>query len=100
MSDRYSEFRGIARDLDVDAVALVPGSNFTRLFRQSFHSHERPLVILIPVSGPPAAVVAVDHRDPPPTPAAASALTDQAEIDRGPDGDGSDRGPSTSRCSR
>ncbi len=57
MPDRYSEFRGIARDLGVDAVALVPGSNFTRLFNQSFHSHERPLVILIPVSGPPAAIV-------------------------------------------
>jgi Xaa-Pro dipeptidase len=57
MSDRYSEFRNIARTLGVDAVALVPGSNFTRLFNQSFHSHERPLVILIPVSGPPAALV-------------------------------------------
>lgn len=57
MSDRYSEFRKIARDLDVDAVALVPGSNFTRLFKQSFHSHERPLVVLVPVSGSPAAIV-------------------------------------------
>lgn len=57
MSDRYSEFSGIARALGVDAVALVPGSNFTRLFNQSFHSHERPLVILIPVSGPPVALV-------------------------------------------
>ena len=57
MSDRYSEFRRIAHELDVDAVALVPGPNFTRLFHQSFHSHERPLVIVIPVSGTPAAVV-------------------------------------------
>ncbi len=57
MTDRYSEFRGIARDLGVDAVALVPGSNFTRLFRQSFHSHERPLVVVIPVAGAPAAIV-------------------------------------------
>lgn len=57
MTDRYSEFRRIARDLGVDAVALVPGSNFTRLFNQSFHSHERPLVVLIPVSGQPSAIV-------------------------------------------
>jgi len=57
MSDRYSEYRQVARDLNVDALALVPGSNFTRLFNASFHSHERPLVILIPVEGPPAAIV-------------------------------------------
>ncbi len=57
MPDRYSEFRRIAQDLRVDAVALVPGANFTRLFNQSFHSHERPLVIVIPASGPPAALV-------------------------------------------
>lgn len=57
MTDRYSEFRKIARDLGLDAVALVPGSNFTRLFNQSFHSHERPLVVVIPVSGQPFAIV-------------------------------------------
>ncbi len=57
MTDRFSEFRKIAQDLGADAVALVPGSNFTRLFNQSFHSHERPLVVVIPVSGPPAAIV-------------------------------------------
>lgn len=57
MSDRYLEFRQIARQLGVDAVALVPGSNFERLFRKSFHSHERPLVVLIPTKGPPTALV-------------------------------------------
>lgn len=57
MTDRYAELRQIARDLDVDAVALVPGSNFERLYHQAFHSHERPLVIVIPKSGPPAAIV-------------------------------------------
>jgi len=57
MSDRYSEYRQVAHDLNVDALALVPGSNFTRLFDASFHSHERPLLILIPVAGPPAALV-------------------------------------------
>lgn len=57
MSDRYSEYRQVARDLNVDALALVPGSNFTRLFNASFHSHERPLVVIIPIDGPPAAIV-------------------------------------------
>ncbi|MDZ4093539.1 MAG: Xaa-Pro peptidase family protein [Paracoccaceae bacterium] len=57
MTDRYSEFRSLARDMNVDAVALVPGPNFTRLFHQGFHSHERPLLVLIPVSGPPVALV-------------------------------------------
>lgn len=55
--DRYSEYRAVARQLGADAVALVPGSNFTRLFDASFHSHERPLVVIIPVEGAPAAIV-------------------------------------------
>jgi Xaa-Pro dipeptidase len=57
MTDRYSQFRALARDLGVDAVALVPGPNFTRLFKTSFGSHERPLLTLIPADGPPAAIV-------------------------------------------
>jgi Xaa-Pro dipeptidase len=57
MSDRYHEFRALARDLNVDAVALVPGPNFVRLFDHDFHSHERPLVVLIRADGPPAALV-------------------------------------------
>ncbi|MBI1170030.1 M24 family metallopeptidase [bacterium] len=55
--DRYAEHRQIARTLGVDAVALVPGPNFARLFHQDFHSHERPLVVLIPAEGAPAALV-------------------------------------------
>ncbi|MEM6824758.1 MAG: Xaa-Pro peptidase family protein [Pseudomonadota bacterium] len=54
---RYEAFRGLARRLGVDAVALVPGANFTRLMRASFASQERPLVLVIPANGPPAAVV-------------------------------------------
>ena len=57
MQDRYSEYRKIARDLGVDALVLVPGSNFVRLFGQDFHSHERPLCVLIPTEGPPSALV-------------------------------------------
>ncbi|MBL4874521.1 MAG: aminopeptidase P family protein [Rhodobacteraceae bacterium] len=57
MTDRYSEYRKVAYDLGVDAVALVPGPNFTRLFNASFHSHERPLLVIVPVDGLPAAIV-------------------------------------------
>jgi Xaa-Pro dipeptidase len=57
LTDRYHPFRQVAKDLGVDAVALVPGCNFERLFRKSFSSHERPLVLLIPLQGTPAALV-------------------------------------------
>lgn len=57
MSDRYADVRKVARDLDVDAVALVPGPNFTRTMGQSFMSHERPFVVVIPATGDPAAIV-------------------------------------------
>jgi Xaa-Pro aminopeptidase len=51
------EYAALAEQLDVDAVAIVPGPNFTRMTGRSFHSHERPLVILVPPKGEPAAVV-------------------------------------------
>lgn len=57
MSDRYKEFRELALGLGVDAVALVPGPNFTRLLRKSFYTNERPLAVVIPREGKPAAVV-------------------------------------------
>ena len=57
MSDRYQDFRRIAASLGTDAVALVPGPNFTRLYGHTFHTNERPLVVVIPVRGAPAAVV-------------------------------------------
>src|SRR5690606_15130958 len=52
-----SELRRVARDLGVEAVALVPGPNFDRVMRKRFHTNERPLVVVVPVEGPPAAVV-------------------------------------------
>ena len=51
------DYRGVARATEVDAVALVPGPNFVRLTGHDFHSHERPLVIVIPAEGAPAAIV-------------------------------------------
>jgi len=57
MTDRYAEYRAVAESLGVDAVALVPGPNFVRLMGKDFGSHERPLVLLVPVDGAPAAIV-------------------------------------------
>jgi Xaa-Pro dipeptidase len=57
MSDRYADFRALAQRLSVDAVALVPGANFARLFEADFHTSERPLVVIIPAAGAPAALV-------------------------------------------
>lgn len=57
MSDRYAAHRRVARDLGVEAVALVPGPNFERLYDASFGTNERPFVIVIPVEGAPAALV-------------------------------------------
>jgi len=57
MTDRYRDFRRIAAGLGTEAVALVPGANFTRLFGHEFGTNERPLVVVIPVEGAPAAVV-------------------------------------------
>lgn len=55
--NRLAPYAAVAADLGVDAVALVPGPNFTRAVNQSFMSHERPFVLVIPANGPPAALV-------------------------------------------
>ncbi|WP_170423484.1 M24 family metallopeptidase [Ruegeria arenilitoris] len=52
-----SEYRQLAKDMSVDAVALVPGPNFTRALGKPFMSHERPFVVVIPAQGAPAAIV-------------------------------------------
>ncbi|WP_281859158.1 M24 family metallopeptidase, partial [Litoreibacter halocynthiae] len=57
LEQRLSEYAGVAANLGVDAVALVPGPNFTRAIDQSFMSHERPFLLVIPANKPPAALV-------------------------------------------
>ena len=57
LSHRLSEYAAIAADLKVDALALVPGPNFTRAVDHAFMSHERPFVLVIPAHGPAAALV-------------------------------------------
>ncbi|WP_370739189.1 M24 family metallopeptidase [Roseisalinus antarcticus] len=43
--------------MGVDAVALVPGPNFTRAVQHLFMSNERPFLLVIPADGPAAALV-------------------------------------------
>ncbi len=57
LTDRLAEYATVAADLGVDAVALVPGPNFTRALNQSFMSHERPFILVIPADRPAAALV-------------------------------------------
>jgi Xaa-Pro aminopeptidase len=57
LTDRLAPYAAVAARLGVDAVALVPGPNFTRAVNHTFMSHERPFVLVIPAHGPPAALV-------------------------------------------
>jgi Xaa-Pro dipeptidase len=57
MTDRYRDYRALASSLDADAVVLVPGPNFERLFHAHFATSERPTLVVIPAHGPPAAIV-------------------------------------------
>ena len=45
------------RAASLDAVAFVPGPNFKRIYSYDFHLMERPLVIIIPATGKPVAIV-------------------------------------------
>lgn len=57
LNDRLSDYADIAATLGVDAVALVPGPNFTRAVIHPFMSHERPFMVVVPAQGPAAALV-------------------------------------------
>lgn len=52
-----ADYRALASDLGVDAIGLVPGPNFTRVLNQSFMSHERPFLLVIPAKGRASALV-------------------------------------------
>lgn len=51
------QLRTILGCTGLDAVILVPGANFRRVFRKDFHQMERPLVVVVPRDGEPVAVV-------------------------------------------
>ncbi len=49
--------RTILARTGLDALILVPGANFRRVFRKDFHQMERPLAVVVPREGEPVAVV-------------------------------------------
>ena len=57
LTERLEAYAQIARTLDVDAIALVPGPNFERVVLHPFSSHERPFLLVVPADGEPAALV-------------------------------------------
>jgi len=52
-----SPIHAILAATSLDAIALVPGANFLRLFAKDFHQMERPLVVIVPAKGEPVAIV-------------------------------------------
>lgn len=52
-----SPLKKILDHTGLDAVALVPGANFLRIFGRDFHQMERPLVVIVPAAGKPVAIV-------------------------------------------
>jgi Xaa-Pro dipeptidase len=54
---RLAPLHSVLARTGLDAVCLVPGANFLRLFDHEFHQMERPLVIIVPAKGVAVAVV-------------------------------------------
>ena len=48
---------GVLVRTGLDAVVLVPGANFRRVFAKDFHQMERPLAVIVPRHGDAVAVV-------------------------------------------
>ena len=57
LQERLAAYAAIAADMGMDALALVPGPNFTRAVERPFMSHERPFLLVVPATGEPAALV-------------------------------------------
>ena len=49
--------RNVLSSYELDAIAFVPGANFTRIFSRDFHLMERPLVVIVPSEGNAVAIV-------------------------------------------
>ena len=52
-----SPLHAILARTGLDAIVLVPGANFRRVFGTDFHQMERPLAVIVPRDGTPVAVV-------------------------------------------
>ncbi|WP_075997619.1 M24 family metallopeptidase [Salaquimonas pukyongi] len=54
---RFMPLYGMMKREGLEAIAFVPGANFQRIFGRDFHLMERPLIIIVPADGEPAAIV-------------------------------------------
>ena len=58
MSDtRLDVLHPVLRSTGLDAIAIVPGANFRRIFHHDFHQNERPLVVIARRGHAPVAIV-------------------------------------------
>lgn len=57
LAQRLSDYAALATGLGLDAVALVPGPNFSRAIGHNFMSHERPFLVVIPADKPAAVLL-------------------------------------------
>ena len=55
--DRQKELQSLLKQTDLQAVGLNPGPDMMYLTGLDFHLMERPLVIVVPAKGEPAAIV-------------------------------------------
>ena len=53
----FSQVLQVLEANGLDAAAFVPGPNFMRLMGRDFHLMERPLVLVVPLKGPPLCIV-------------------------------------------
>ncbi|MHA1524271.1 MAG: M24 family metallopeptidase [Alphaproteobacteria bacterium] len=55
--DGVARLKALAGREKLDAVALVPGANFYRVYGHDFHQNERTLIVIIQAQGPNIAIV-------------------------------------------
>lgn len=54
---QFAAVQGVMQNMGLDAVAIVPGANFKKIFNREFHLMERPLLVIIPIEGKAVAIV-------------------------------------------
>lgn len=57
MADRLQKLYGLLEAAELDAIALIPGSNFRYLTGSVHHLMERPLVLIVPLKGEPVIII-------------------------------------------
>lgn len=62
MSTRINRLQDAMDSAGLDALAVVPGPNMSYLTGLSFHLSERPVLLIVPVEGPPGLILPVLER--------------------------------------